>query len=380
MSNLYRTLLRFFSPRAIEARSVLPRPEVGGPRTYTYTLSDIPAAGSDPLQVSDGGWSVMLAPASHAGANLEVAFGAKRPAADSQSGGWQPLTPGSVVRAIGGQQFEAFWLRKRTTVPSDLDDEELYVVVDPDAAEGAFEPRPRAPQLTALGSMAALFRALTLAGAEVALRASDEGALAIAGWNGAAYYRAFCDGAGRLKTVGTINNGNDLDQGYGATDAGTQRVTLANDDYLTVLSKNALQSLTGALSSVNTDRLLATLFASGAANGDYGEPTSQTLRVIEATPAANSGSSGAGQGQVTVAAATSTQIVSSNAARSSLLIRNDDSANDVWLSIDGTAAVKTTDFKLPAQGSITIRDPGQIVAIGDGTNAVVVHFMEESSA
>lgn len=367
MGAFERSLARFFPPLLSDAPTRARTPGAKDVTTVVRTLSQIPAQGVAPLQISYSGFAVLLDPASHAGANLEIAFD-RQPSTGSstEQGGWQPWTPGKTARPTGGNNFERFYVRKRSTVPASLDPEECYFVIDPDSAEGAFDPRPRAAQITPGGALATLLQALTLAGLQVDVRASDEGALANAWWTGAAYVRALGTAAGRL-AVNLIGGEEGITGGAGAVAANTPRATLASDD-------PAVTSLAVIDDWDEANRAAVNPIAGqvGLAS-NVGIATAAAPRVVRASPAV-----GEPAAHVTVAAAASTVVAPANASRYSVLIRNADPANSVFLELDGTAAVAATGFELKAGEGVSFAITGVIAAIGDGVNAVDVHVLEES--
>lgn len=367
MGQLERALAKFFPKLIADIPGQRRNPGSKDVTTVVRTLSQIPTPGTAPLQISYSGFAVLLDVASHAGANLEIAFD-RQPSISSstEQGGWQPWTPGKIARPTGGNDFERFFVRKRSIVPVALDPEEVYFVIDPDSAEGAFDPRPRAPQVTPGGAVATLLQALTLAGLQVDVRASDEGALANSWWTGAAYVRALGTAAGRA-AVNLIAGSEGITGGAGAVAANTPRTTLASDD-------PAVTSLAIMDDWDEANRAAVNLIAGQAGvTANVGIAGVAVPRVVPASPA-----TGEPSAQVTVAAAASTVVAAANASRKSVLILNRDAANSVFVELDGTAAVAASGFELIAGAAIQLEITGVIAAIGDGANAVDVHVLEES--
>lgn len=155
-------------------------------RTVTTTTADVAAAGNaqgTPFEV--GGDLLWLNVSSSAGCVLEVCLDAPR---GTSSDNWTRMVPGSTLRRSDGYPFGGFRVRLAPGTPASASLAAVFDV-DPEGLTGSVTHAGRFPQLSPYGTAYALMRALTLAGAEVDLRAADEGALAVASWDGNAYQR-----------------------------------------------------------------------------------------------------------------------------------------------------------------------------------------------
>ena len=80
-------------------------------------------------------------------------------------------------------------------------------------------------------------------------------------------------------------------------------------------------------------------------------------------------------GQVSLAAAASTEILAANSERRRLLVKNIDDTNPCYV---GFGTVSTANgYKLTTGQEVIIRSTKAVNGIGDGTNAVVVSYLEE---
>lgn len=323
---------------AVEPDRLPPANDYGGD-TIRTTLTAIADEAAGFTTFESGGYAVQLASNSHAGANLDIAFG-PNPTNESR---WQPLTPGYVVRAPEGRRFEKFHLRRRSSVPAGILSEEINVVVDAGTILSSQEPAPRVGQVTPSGSYQELLRLLTLAGAEVDGRGSDEGAIAVSGWTGAAYVRQAVSAAGRL-LVNLITGQDGITGGAGAVANNTPRVTLASDDPAVAqlgniettanaieTSNAAIQTAVETMDNWNESNRAAVNAIAGQAGvaGGVGDVSALTQRMV-AGNAANVNDS------TTTVTTSSTQILAANSDRFLALIVNSGSTT-CYLNFGGTA-------------------------------------------
>lgn len=384
-----RVLEQFFEQRFGEnaGRSRPAPPSTGGPVTFTRNLASIAVAGAGQTQIAQSGYSVLLDPDSHAGARLEIAFDA--PSANA----WQPLTPGKIARPRDGRQFLRFYVRKRSTVPAALDAEPVYLVVDPGEVEGTYEPNPRTAQLTDEGSANTLMRATTLAGDEVPVVASDEGALAGSGWDGAAYQRlrtfgaaladAFANPGAGVQQVGSFLfgwNGATWDRiKLAALNSNPNRVT--DKAVLTYTQVGGVSASSGVVAPVNaTDsssdaetafftrlKVDAVLRGFNGATWDrlrsgIGSPGTGVLRTDEATCPDAPVTRGS-------AAAAAADALAANTNRDSLTIQNLDAVEDIYVRF-GADASAAAGWKIGPGDSLGIRTTQRVSVIrGGGTDA-----------
>lgn len=141
------------------------------------------------------------------------------------------------------------------------------------------------------------------------------------------------------------------------------------------LSDGAAGSLEGADGSTSTR---ARLIVAGVDVGGVGRAFltgigvagTSVLRVVGVTIPTGAAS------RVSVATASSTVIAAANTSRKSLLIRNRDTTNPIYVNVGG-AAVVATHFQVPAGWAIEINATGIVEAIATGA-AVIADVMEET--
>lgn len=336
LATISRMLLELAGPGVPQSNT----PRNRGPRTTApFALSALGARASLGIEVQGEGMSLGINPGSEAaGALLEVVFDAP---GTTNVEGWQLLVPGSTVSRPDGRPFHAFWVRV-ADVGLEAVAETVRFDLDPEQYGQTIRHTGRFPAVSLGGAARSLMRALNLAGTELSLRASDEGALAVAGWTGAAYVRAGASAAGRW-LVNLIAGQDGVTGGAGAVAANTPRVTLASDD-------PAVAAL--------------------ALTKDVGDAAATTLRTVGSTvPTA-----AASQATATTPSAI---VVAANARRKSVTIKNRDTAENAVLNA-GAAAVVATHFRLPPGASITIESRQAIHAIRGAAADVTLDVWEES--
>ena len=159
-------------------------PGVRVPRKETFLLSAIVAGGVAGVEVSAGGTQVLLSAASHAASRLEIQFDL-----GASENEWYPLVPSSSTRPPQGSSFRRFRVRAQQGVSVPSLAVPVYLLIAGDEFD-QLEDRGRFAQVSPSGSMQTVFYLTTLAGSEVPAIGTDEGAIAIGGWTGAAYARA----------------------------------------------------------------------------------------------------------------------------------------------------------------------------------------------
>lgn len=374
---LFRELIEAVRPGRIPERYL--GTTFRAPRQRSLTMDQVAAAGTaasaivNASDVAIGGRRLTLSVNSHAGALVEVFFDFGAASSDrsalssGDADGWYAMRPGDSVSLPPDTPFRSFKVRRQATALNSATIRAVFTI-DGDGREansiGAFA------QVTPGGSFNTLMRALQLDGDECDVEGADGSAAtrvvpAIAAWTGAAYVRLAGSAAGRL-LVNLITGEDGITAGAGAVAAGTPRVTLASNDPAVV----ALQIIDDWDES---DRAKVNpIVGQAGVSGGVGDAGAATLRNVPVTVPTAVAS------QATAAAA-SAQIVAANANRSSVTVKNRDSANSAVINA-GAAAVVATHFLLPAGAAVTIYSRQAIHAIRVGAADVTLDVWEESYA
>lgn len=349
------------------------------PVTRTYTLATIAAAGSSGLRQAINARTVYYHPHSFMGGRLEVYAGRDTPNASD----WVPLEVGGSFMLPDGSAFEDIVIR--TATGSSTAAQPVILVFDPSPfGSAALDTRIRGPEVGPSGAADSLMKieapAGTVVGVTGAVDVAGYGVPGVAWYDGATWQRARGTAAaladGIASAAGWVLGGfspllwdtvgatfNRARSGAGNVDVGTARTTLANDD-------PAVVSLAILDDWDESDRCKVNPIAGQAGiAGGIGAAGATTTRVADAT------TSTATPSQETVGAV-SGEIAAANANRRSILIENQDTAEDVYINFGGAAT--SAHYRLEAGSWVVFTTVQQIQAIRAGSADVVLYIVEES--
>ena len=353
------------------------------PSVEERQLQDVAAAGAVPTQLDLGGMVLGINPSSHGSAVVEVCFDVEQ----ASRSRWVVLAPGYTYQKPDGRPFERVFVRRLSTTPSTTN--LIRFDVDPSLVGGAIGYQPRVPNVTPAGAADVAMKAVNLAGTAVDVIASDEGALAVSGWTGAAFVRALISAAGRFG-VNLIAGQDGVAAGAGVTGATVQRMVLATDDLVAAcvsasrLAVNLIAGqagvaggagVTGATvlrmvlatddivaACVSASRLAVNLIAGQAGvAGGTGATGATVQRVVPATTATGAHAN-------STATNASSTILAANANRRVATITNKGTGS-IWIN-SNAPATSGGGYKLGPGDSIDETTVQDIRAIRDATDAV----------
>lgn len=372
------------------AALVAPRAPLTGrfrhPRTITINPNDADmAAGGAGKQLMTGGVRIVNSATSHGGGVLEVRLGADGVDSDEE---WRRLAPGSALQPPLSRRFEAFRVRLATgnagTNWSPAAGDRVYLVVEQDPSD-LQEEAPRTPQISAAGSMSSKLVASNLAGSDVDVVASDEGALAVSGWDGTAYQRLRAFAAALSDAI--TNPGAGVQQVgsflLGWNGAAWERIKSGGGFLKVILTDGAgsavLWNPADAIDTAAYYQVGAAAFGFGFNGATWdrirsgiGAPGTGVLRVDPATcPSAV-----VTRDTATNAAA---DTLAADSDRDRLTIENLDATESLYVNF-GADAATGTGWRIAAGDSLTVRTTERVSVIRGGASDVDFQIVEELKA